>query len=100
MAASATDGARFWVDTDFIVVRVEPEAASLLGSTPETMEGHHVIEAIKDQRVLGIVLDSLNALDSGASGATPPQAELASGIVSVTATRERDWVVVSLKPAG
>jgi FHA domain len=99
-ASGSVDGARFWVDPSFLVVRVEPEAASLLGSTPETMEGHHVIEAIKDQKVLGIVLDSLNALESGGASGPPPTAELASGAVSVTAAREGDWVVVSLKPAG
>jgi len=99
-AAGSSDGARFWVDSEFIVARVEPEAATLLGSTPEAMEGRHVIEAVKDQKTLGVILDSLNTLDSGASSSTAGAPELSADAISVTAAREGDWVVVSLKRAG
>ncbi len=99
-AAGSSDGARFWVDSEFIVARVEPEAAALLGSTPEAMEGRHVIEAVKDQKTLGVILDSLNTLDGAASSSTAGAPELSAGAISVTAAREGDWVVVSLKRAG
>jgi hypothetical protein len=55
-----------------------------------------VIEAIKDEKVLGAVLDSLNALDDAPG--TVSSVDTASGALSVSATREGDRVLVSLKP--
>ena len=90
------DGASFWVDAGFMVIRAEPRAAELLGSTPDAFEGRHVIEAIKDEKVLGAVLDSLNALDDAPG--TVSSVDTASGALSISATREGDRVLVSLKP--
>jgi HAMP domain-containing protein len=90
------DGASFWVDAGFMVIRAEPRAAELLGSTPDAIEGRHVIEAIKDEKVLGAVLDSLNALDDAPG--TVSSVDTASGALSISATREGDRVLVSLKP--
>lgn len=87
--------ARFWTDANFIVVRAEPEAGAFFGSSPEAMEGRHIIEALKDQKLLEVVLDAINSLES-APGASFP-AVLPAGPVSVRAAREGDWVVVSLK---
>jgi len=56
-----------------------------------------VIEAVKDQKLLEVVLDAINSLDSGASASQ--SVELPTGTVSVTAAREGEWVVVSLKHA-
>jgi PAS domain-containing protein len=91
------DGAFFWVDAGFMVIRAEPRAAELLGSTPDGFEGRHVIEAIKDEKVLGAVLDSLNSLDDAPG--TVSSVDTASGPLSISATREGDRVLVSLKPS-
>jgi hypothetical protein len=85
-----------WVDSGFLVIRAEPRAAELLGATPEALEGHHVIEAIKEEKVLGAVLDVLNALDDAPG--TVSTVDAASGPLSISAAREGDRVVVSLKP--
>jgi pSer/pThr/pTyr-binding forkhead associated (FHA) protein len=87
--------ARFWTDANFIVVRAEPEASALFGSSPDTIEGRHIIEAVKDQKLLEVVLDAINSLDSDAGASL--SAALPAGAVSVKAAREGDWVVVSLK---
>ncbi len=92
----AGDGASFWVDSAFMVIRAEPRAAELLGATTAALEGRHVIEAIKDEKVLGAVLDSLNALDE-AEGAVS-SVDTLSGPLAISATREGDRVLVSLKP--
>ncbi len=88
--------ALLWVDAGFLVIRAEPRAAELLGSTPDTLEGRHVIEAIKDEKVLGAILDSLNALDDAPG--TVCSVDTASGPLSITAARDGDRVAVSLKP--
>jgi len=90
------DGASIWVDSNFMVIRAEPRAAELLGSSPEALEGRHVIEAVKDQKLLGAVLDSLNALDDAPG--TVSSVDTPSGPLSVSSTREGDRVLVSLKP--
>ncbi len=90
------DAASFWVDAGFMLIRAEPRAAELLGSTPDALEGRHVIEAIKDEKLLGAVLDSLNALDDAPG--TICSVDTASGALSISATREGDRVLVSLKP--
>jgi HAMP domain-containing protein len=90
------DGARFWADANFIVGRAEDEAARLMGAAPGDLEGRHVIEAIKDQKLLGVVLDALNALEGGSPSA-PRVADLPDGGLEVGAIREGEWVVVSLK---
>jgi len=90
------DGASFWVDGGFMVIRAEPRAAELLGASPDALEGRHVIEAVKDEKVLGAVLDSLNALDDAPG--TISSVDTASGPLSISATREGDRVLVSLKP--
>jgi hypothetical protein len=92
----AGDGASLWVDAGFIVIRAEPRAAELLGATPDALEGRHVIEAIKDEKVLGAVLDSLNALDDAPG--TVSSVDTPSGALGISATREGDRVLVSLKP--
>jgi hypothetical protein len=89
------DGASLWVDSGFIVIRAEPRAAELLGSSPEGLEGRHVIEAVKDEKILGAVLDSLNALDDAPG--TVASVDTASGPLAISATREGDRVLVSLK---
>jgi HAMP domain-containing protein len=90
------DGASLWVDAGFIVIRAEPRAAELLGSSPEGLEGRHVIEAVKDEKILGAVLDSLNALDDAPG--TVASVDTPSGPLAISATREGDRVLVSLKP--
>jgi hypothetical protein len=90
------DGAFLWVDAGFIVTRAEPRAAELLGATPDALEGRHVIEAVKDEKLLGAILDSLNALDE-APGAVS-SVDTPAGPLAVSATREGNGVVVSLKP--
>ena len=90
------DGASFWVDAGFMVIRAEPRAAELLGASPDALEGRHVIEAVKDEKVLGAVLDSLNALDDAPG--TISSVDTSSGPLSISATREGDRVLVSLKP--
>jgi HAMP domain-containing protein len=89
------DGASLWVDAGFIVIRAEPQAAALLGAPPEALVGRHVIEAIKDETVLVAVLDSLNALDD--SPGTVSTVDTPTGPLSISATREGDGVLVSLK---
>ncbi len=78
------------------MIRAEPRAAELLGSTPDALEGRHVIEAIKEEKVLGAILDSLNALDDAPG--TVSTVDTPSGPLSISATRDGDRVVVSLKP--
>jgi HAMP domain-containing protein len=90
------DGACLWVDSGFIVIRAEPRAAELRGSSPEGLEGRHVIEAVKDEKILGAVLDSLNALDEAPG--TVASVDTPSGPLAISATREGDRVLVSLKP--
>ena len=90
------DGASLWVDAGFMVIRAEPRAAELLGASPEALEGRHVIEAVKDEKILGAVLDALNALDD-ASGAVS-SVDTPSGPLAISATRDGDRVLVSLKP--
>jgi hypothetical protein len=85
-----------WVDAGFLVIRAEPRAAELLGATPDALEGRHVIEAIKEEKVLGAVLDALNALDDAPG--TVAAVDAAAGPLSISAAREGDRVVVSLKP--
>jgi pSer/pThr/pTyr-binding forkhead associated (FHA) protein len=87
--------ARFWTDSNFIVVRAEPEAGAFFGSPPDALEGRHIIEALKEQKLLEVVLDAINSLDS-APGASH-QAMLPAGPITVQAAREGEWVVVSLK---
>jgi hypothetical protein len=96
--AAASDGALFWVDGGFIVIHAEPAAATLLGGTLEAVQGKHVIEAVKDEKVLGAVLDALNALEEAPG--TPVSVETPSGALEIRATREGDRVAVSLKPNG
>jgi hypothetical protein len=90
------EGAAFWVDSGFIVVGAEPGAAELLGATPDALQGKHVIEAVKDEKLLGAVLDSLNALEDAPG--TVSTVDTASGPLSISASRDGDRVVVSLKP--
>jgi FHA domain len=90
------DGASFWVDAGFMVIRAEPGAAEILGASPEALEGRHVIEAIKDERILGAVLDALNALDDSPGNVS--SLDTPSGPLGVSASREGDRVLVSLKP--
>jgi HAMP domain-containing protein len=92
---AAGDGAFLWVDAGFLVIRAEPGAAQLLGATPDALEGRHVIEAIKEEKVLGAVLDALNALDDAPG--TVATADAAAGPLSISAVREGDRVAVSLK---
>jgi hypothetical protein len=94
--ATPGDGASFWVDSGFIVIRAEPQAAEILGATPDALEGRHVIEAIKDEKVLVAVLDSLNALDDAPG--TVSSVDTPSGPLEISASREGDRVLVSLKP--
>jgi PAS domain-containing protein len=95
-ATASGDGALFWVDGGFIVIHAEPAAATLLGGTPEAVQGKHVIEAVKDEKVLGAVLDALNALEEAPG--TPVSVVTPSGTLEIRATREGDRVAVSLKP--
>jgi HAMP domain-containing protein len=95
-APETGDGAFLWVDAGFLVIRAEPRAAELLGATPDALEGRHVIEAIKEEKVLGAVLDALNALDDAPG--TVAAVDAAAGPLSISAAREGDRVVVSLKP--
>ena len=92
--AASGDRVRFWTDSNFIVIAAEPEAAAILGSSPDSIAGRHVIEAVRDQSLLGVVLDALNSLD--ASPGAELVASLDSGSVSVSATRDGDRVEVSL----
>jgi hypothetical protein len=92
--AASGHKARFWTDSNFIVIAAEPEAAVILGSSPESIADRHVIEAVKDQSLLGVVLDALNSLD--ASPGAELVASLDSGPVTVSAIREGDRVAVSL----
>jgi HAMP domain-containing protein len=94
--ATSGEGAHFWVDAGFIVVRAEPLAAEILGSSPEAIEGKHVIEAIKDEKVLGAVLDSLNALDDRPGAES--KMDTPAGPVSLSSRRDGERVIVSLKP--
>jgi hypothetical protein len=91
-----SDGALFWVDGGFIVIHAEPAAATLLGATPEAVQGKHVIEAVKDEKILGAVLDALNALEEAPG--TPVSVSTPAGALEIRATREGDKVAVSLKP--
>jgi hypothetical protein len=79
------------------VIRAEPRAAELLGGSPEALEGRHVIEAIKDEKILGAVLDSLNALEDAPG--TVASVDTPSGPLAISATRDGDRVLVSLKPS-
>jgi len=93
--AQAGEGAKLWADENFIVIRVEQEAAALIGSTPEKMIGKHLIEAIGEQRLLEVVLDTINNLDD-APGSSK-QADLPTGSVEVSAAREGESVIVSIR---
>ena len=77
------DGASLWVDAGFMVIRAEPRAAELLGGSPEGLEGRHVIEAIKDEKILGAVLDSLNALEDAPG--TVASVDTPSGPLAISA---------------
>ena len=81
--------AKFWVDENFIVVRADDEAAALVGSTATEMEGQHLIEAVGDQKLLEVILDTVNALEKLPAAETT--AELPGGsTLQVTASRDRD----------
>ena len=93
--AQEAQGAKLWADENFIVIRVEQEVAALIGSTPEKMIGKHLIEAISEQRLLEVVLDTINNLEDG-PGASK-QADLPTGSVEVSAAREGESVIVSIR---
>ena len=88
-------GAKFWVDESFVVIRAEEEAYEIVGTAPGEMEGKHLIEAIKEQRVLEVVLDTINSLQSEPTA--QGQADLETGSIRVTAAREATSVVVGLE---
>ena len=91
----AGEGAKFWVDESFVVIRAEEEAYEIVGTAPGEMEGKHLIEAIKEQRVLEVVLDTINSLQSQPTA--QGQADLETGSIRVTAAREATSVVVGLE---
>jgi PAS domain-containing protein len=95
VAPLSGEGAFLWVDAGFVVTRAEPRAAEILGVTPDSIEGKHVIEAIKDEKLLGAILDSLNALDDRPG--TESTVDTTAGPVSLSSRRDGDQVVVSLK---
>jgi HAMP domain-containing protein len=87
----SAEGARFWVDENFIVIRAEDEAAELIGASASAMEGRHLIEAVEDQKLLEVILDAINTL-----GDTSP-ADAETEHVKVTAARDGDTIVVGLR---
>ena len=93
--AQGGEGAKLWADENFIVTRVEQEAAALIGSTPEKMIGKHLIEAISEQRLLEVVLDTINNLEDVPGSSK--QADLPTGSVEVSAAREGESVIVSIR---
>jgi len=90
------DAARFWVDPNFIVVRADDEAAALVGATATGMEGKHLIEAVADQKLLEVILDTVNALEELPAAETT--AELPGGsTIKVSASRDQGSTVVGLR---
>ena len=89
--AGTTEGARFWVDENFVVIRAEDEAAELVGASASAMEGKHLIEAVADQKLLEVILDAINALGDAATAAAETE------LVKVTAAREQGEIVVGLR---
>jgi len=89
------EGARFWVDESFVVIRAEEAAYEVVGTAPGEMEGKHLIEAIKEQRVLEVVLDTINNLQGEPTA--QGQVDLETGSIRVTAIREATSVVVSIE---
>jgi HAMP domain-containing protein len=88
--------ARFWVDENFIVVRADDEAAALGGAAATGMEGKHIIEAVADQKLLEVILDTVNALDELPAAETT--AELPGGSsFHVSASKEQGSTVVGLR---
>lgn len=54
------------LDSTFIVRTADAASAQLLGATVEALVGHHVLEAIADQVLAGMIIDCLNDLDGAA----------------------------------
>jgi HAMP domain-containing protein len=88
---AATEGARFWVDENFVVIRAEEEAAGLVGTTASAMEGKHLIEAVADQKLLEVVLDAINGLGEGGSSTAETEN------IKATAARQQGAIVVGLR---
>ena len=89
--AGSAEGARFWVDENFVVIRAEDEAAGLVGASASAMEGRHLIEAVADQKLLEVILDAINALGDAAT------VDAETEQVKVTTAREQDAIVVGLR---
>jgi hypothetical protein len=83
------------VDESFVVIRAEEAAYEVVGTAPGEMEGKHLIEAIKEQRILEVVLDTINSLQNEQTA--QGQAELETGSIRVTAAREASSIVVGLE---
>lgn len=92
---SSPGGCRLWADENFLVVRAEREAAEILGTAGASIEGQHLIEAVKDQKLLEAILDAVNGL--GATDPSTARADVAGGGCEVTASREGTGVVVGLR---
>lgn len=57
------------MDSTFIVRTADAAAAQLLGATVEALVGHHVLEAISDQALVGMIIDCLNDLEGATEAA-------------------------------
>jgi hypothetical protein len=87
-------GADLSVDGNFIVTRADQGALALLGARSSEVEGKHLIEAIKEQALLEVVLDLINSISE--SGTASGQAQVpGAGPLSVTVRREASGTVVS-----
>lgn len=83
------------IDENFVVARAHPSALAILDSTAQEVEGKHLIEAIREQKLLELVLDLVNGLASHPS--TEGQCELDdAGAVSARAERRGGAIVVAL----
>jgi len=94
LAPAAGAGADLSVDANFIVTRADPAALALLGAQSAEVEGRHLIEAIKEQGLLEVVLDLVNSIPE--SGTASGQAQVpGAGLLSVSVRREANATVVS-----
>lgn len=94
LAPATGAAADLFVDANFIVTRADPGALAILGAAASEVEGKHLIEAIKEQGLLEVVLDLVNSIPE--SGTASGQARVpGAGPLSVSVRREAGATVVS-----
>lgn len=89
------DALKFWVDQNFIVVRADEGVAELVGAAATGIDGKHIIEAVSDQKLLEVILDTVNALEELPAAETT--ADLPGGAIHVSAYMEQGSTVVGLR---